>query len=186
MGHTVCPWWLGYFLLNPLRRLMQDPEKLLAGYITAGMSVLDVGCGMGYFTLPMAVMVGDGGRVLAVDLQEKMVGALMRRAVKAGIAGRIIARTCSADTLGIDDHHGRIDFALAFAVVHEVPDQNRLLSEICCALKPGGRLLLAEPSFHVPRQEFAATLALAAEAGFAIVGRPSVKSSLAALLAKQS
>jgi ubiquinone/menaquinone biosynthesis C-methylase UbiE len=58
----VCPWWIGYLLASPLRRLVQKPEVILRPFLSNGMRVLEVGPGMGFFTLPMARMVGSAGR----------------------------------------------------------------------------------------------------------------------------
>ena len=69
----VCPWWLCYSFDNPLRRLIHNPQRILSPYIKQGMTVLDAGCGMGYFSIGMAKMVGDSGKVIAVDLQQKML-----------------------------------------------------------------------------------------------------------------
>ena len=92
-GQRVCPWWMGYFLASSLRRLVQNPEKILKPYVKEGMTVIDVGSAMGFFTLPLAHLVGDRGRVIAIDLQEKMIRSLQRRAQKAGLAGRL-AQSC--------------------------------------------------------------------------------------------
>ncbi len=184
MGHSVCPWWLGYFLINPLRRISHNPQEILRDHVAEGMTVLDIGCGMGYFTLPLARLVGENGSVLAVDLQERMIKALLRRAEKAGLAARLQGRTCTVNSLGLAGYDGKIDFALAFAVVHEIPDKDRLFREIFAALGDGGRLLLAEPRGHVPQDEFAATLATAEACGFTVVTRPLVSRSHSALLAK--
>ena len=86
MSNRVCPWWIGYILLNPLRRIRQDPRRLLGPLVREGMTVLEPGSGMGYFTLDLARMVGPGGRVVAVDLQDRMLKALRRRALKKGEA----------------------------------------------------------------------------------------------------
>ena len=88
MAH-ICPWWGGYFIDNPLRRLLHNPEKIVGPYVQPGMTVMDVGCGMGFFSIAMAKMVGDSGRVIAVDLQQKMLDVLRQRATKAGVADRI-------------------------------------------------------------------------------------------------
>ncbi len=96
--------------------------------------------------------------------------------------GRIDSRVCAKTSLGIDDLAGRIDFALAFAVVHEVPDKERFLTEIRSALKDKGRLLIAEPRGHVPKREFEKTTSAAVSAGFAVVGAPALKGSHAVLL----
>lgn len=63
MSKRVCPWWLGYLLASPLRRLMVDPKKLLAPYVHEGMTVLEPGRGMGFFTLELARLVDASGRV---------------------------------------------------------------------------------------------------------------------------
>ena len=64
----VCPWWLCYSFDNPLRRFIHDPAHLLAPYVKPGMTVVDVGCGMGYFTIPLARIAGPGGLVIGLDL----------------------------------------------------------------------------------------------------------------------
>ena len=127
MAEHVCPWWIGYLLLNPLRRLAQNPQKMLAPYIEPGSIALDVGCAMGFFSLDMARMVGADGKVVCVDLQPKMIKALVRRATKAGLIDRIDPRVCDRSGLGLEDLGGTVDFALAFALVHEVPDAEVVL-----------------------------------------------------------
>lgn len=183
MAHSVCPWWMGYLLLSPLRRLGQDPRRVLGPYVKPGMTVLDVGCAMGYFTLDAARMVGPEGRVIAVDLQPRMIATLERRARRSGLADRIDARVCPPHSLGIDDLAGRVDFALAFAVVHEVPDQPKMMAELKAALPDDGRLLMAEPSDHVTDEEFSSSLTAARAAGLTVVDRPVVRRSRAAVLA---
>jgi 2-polyprenyl-3-methyl-5-hydroxy-6-metoxy-1,4-benzoquinol methylase len=98
MERHICPWWLGYFLASPLRRWIQDPGKILGPYINEGMKVMDVGCAMGFFSLPMARMVGPKGQVICIDLQEKMIKSLKKRAVKTGLSARIETRACSPNS----------------------------------------------------------------------------------------
>ena len=81
--HRVCPWWLGYVLVSPLRRLLEPPGKVLGPHVQPGMTVVEPGCGMGNFTLPLARMVGPSGKVICVDLQPKMIAALRRYIEKA-------------------------------------------------------------------------------------------------------
>src|SRR5215472_11026407 len=157
MAEHVCPWWIGYFLVSPIRRWMQNPEELIAPYVTPGMTVLEPGPGMGFFTLPLARHVGSG-RVIAVDLQPKMLAALQRRATKAGLMQRIEMRLAKADSLGVDDLRGTIDFVLAVAVVHEMPSAENFFREVVGAMAPGARLLFAEPEGHVTDKRFARQL----------------------------
>jgi SAM-dependent methyltransferase len=184
MAHRVCPWWLGYFLLNPLRRIGQDPRQILAPYVHEGMTVFEPGPGMGFFTLDLLRMVGNRGRVIAVDVQPKMLAKLKRRAAKAGLFDRLDARVASADSMGITDLQGSVDFTLAFAVVHEFPDSARFFAEAAEASKPGAELLFAEPKGHVKAADFESELRAADQAGFRVVDRPIIRRSQAAVLRK--
>jgi ubiquinone/menaquinone biosynthesis C-methylase UbiE len=184
MPKKVCPYWVGYILASPLRRLFHNPERILASLVGNKMTVLEVGPGMGYFTLPIARMVGPGGQVVCVDLQEKMLQALRKRAGAAGLSDRIVARACQPSSLGVEDFAGRIDFVLAFAVVHELPDTSHFFVEVSGALKPAGRCLVAEPKGHVSPQEFEAMLAAAAQTGLRVMQRPDIVRCRAALLTK--
>jgi ubiquinone/menaquinone biosynthesis C-methylase UbiE len=146
MAKRVCPWWLGYFLASPLRRLWQDPASTVQPYVRQGMTVLEPGPGMGFFTLELARRVGPNGRVLAVDIQPRMIAGLKRRLAKAGLQQRVEARVASTDSLGLEDLRGRVDFALAMAVVHETPGADWFFGQVAEAMKPGATLLLGEPS----------------------------------------
>jgi len=183
MANHVCPWWLGYALVSPLRRLWQPPGKILAPFVRDGMLVLEPGCGMGFFTLDLARLVGPTGRVVAVDVQERMLAGLRRRARRAGLLDRIEARVARPDRLGVSDLVDRVDAAFALHVVHEVPDATSFFSEIAATLKPDGRLLFVEPRGHVSQDAFAASLSLAEQAGLRVVERPRIRRDSAALLA---
>lgn len=182
MGNRVCPWWLGYLLASPLRRLLQDPEEIVGPHVKEGMSVLDIGCGMGFFSLPLAKLVGETGRVVCVDLQEKMIKGLVKRALKAGLYYRIDARMCHQNSFGLSDIAGKIDFALVFALVHEVPDKERLFAEIFKTMKQTGELLLAEPKGHVSKLDFETTVSIAQSAGFEVLRDLELRRSRAVLL----
>jgi ubiquinone/menaquinone biosynthesis C-methylase UbiE len=184
MAHRVCPWWLGPLLASPIRRLFQNPAKLLAPYIQEGMTVLEPGPGMGFFTLEMARRVGASGRVVAVDIQAKMLAGLKRRAAKAGLLDRVVLRLAQADSMGLADLAGQVDFAVAIAMVHEIPAPDRFFAETAATLKPGARLLLVEPAGHVDAVQFQAELDLAAQAGLSVTARPAAGRSHAALLQK--
>jgi 2-polyprenyl-3-methyl-5-hydroxy-6-metoxy-1,4-benzoquinol methylase len=180
----MCPVWVGRLLSSPLRKLSQHPDKILRPYVKVGLKVLDIGCAMGFFSLPMARMVGPGGQVICLDAQEGMIHKLQERAAKAGLQERVTARLCPRDTLDITDLAGQIDFALAFAVVHEVPDAAALFSEIHTAMKASGTFLLAEPLGRVSLEDFERTVALACEAGFTVSGHPTIRRSHCVLLKK--
>jgi ubiquinone/menaquinone biosynthesis C-methylase UbiE len=175
----TCPWWFCFAFDNPIRRKLQDPEKVLAGLVQEGQTVYDIGCGMGYFSLTLARMVGETGTVICVDLQKEMLAAARHRAERAGLADRIRFKQCTPQSLELD---AVADFALAFWMVHEVPDKQRFLGEINKSLKPGGTLLLVEPKIHVTRQGFNATISAAQAVGFEEAAEPNVPLSMAVLL----
>jgi ubiquinone/menaquinone biosynthesis C-methylase UbiE len=189
-GHKtkVCPWWWGFSLLLPFRKWFQgqDPHKILSPYINEGMTVLEPGPGMGYFTLPAARLVGPSGKVIAVDLQPRMLEGLRNRAQKAGLSDRIETRVVkSAADLGITDLQGKVDFILAFYMVHEVPEGARFFQDLFQAAKPGCRLLIAEPPLHVKKKDFEASLITAQNHGFKMAEPVHVPSSYSALLVKE-
>jgi 2-polyprenyl-3-methyl-5-hydroxy-6-metoxy-1,4-benzoquinol methylase len=181
--HHVCPWWLGYFLINPIRRYGQNPAEILSPYIKPGMQVLDYGCAMGYFSIPMAKMTGSKGRIFCIDIQQRMLNKLVKRAKNAGVEDIIKPRIVGGD-YNVDELKGRIDFALLFAVVHEVPEKSKLFREITIALIPGGKVLFAEPAGRVTAAEFENSKAIAEEAGLIITDKVKIYRSQAIVLEK--
>jgi ubiquinone/menaquinone biosynthesis C-methylase UbiE len=175
----VCPAAHAGWLATPVRRLAQDPRRILRGLVAAGDTAVDLGCGPGFFTLPLAAMTGEQGTVIAVDLQQEMLDRLRARAERAGLAARIQLHRCRADSLDLDC---QADFALAFYMLHEVPDAAAFLRQVRDALRPQGRFLLVEPRGHVSAAEFEASMALAGKAGLSLVSQPRLAFSRAALL----
>ena len=182
MGH-VCPWWFAYTFDHRLRKFVHDPYVIVGGHVFSGMRVVDLGCGMGYFSIPMARMVGESGEVVAVDIQRKMLDVLMKRARKAVVSGRILPVLCAPERLCVER---RADFALGFFVVHETPDPARFLEQVRDALKPGAKFLFAEPKLHVRGRDFDKMLETALKTGFTLLERPRIAISHAALLAARN
>jgi len=182
MSEHVCPWWMGYLLANPIRGWMQKPEELLAPYLREGISVLEPGPGMGFFTIPMSRIVGPTGHIVAIDIQPQMLASLRRRAKKAGTLERIETRLTQAGSLGIADLEGTVDFVLAFAVVHELPSPESFFRDVAAAMKPGATLLFAEPAGHVNQEKFKAELKAAQAVGLEEIARPVIRRSIAAVL----
>lgn len=176
--HHVCPWWLAYTFDNPVRKLFHRPSKILGSYIEKGMRVVDVGCGMGYFSVAMAEMVGDKGKVVAIDLQRKMLEITTKRATRAGLGKRIFPRRCQAGQLALAE---KADFILAFWMVHEVKNKISFFSELHSNLAAGGKILIAEPKMHVSTKAFQETLGIAQSTGLRICGQPAVRFSHTAL-----
>lgn len=184
MAGRVCPPWMGYFLLSPLRKLSENPRKLFGGLVHEGMTVLEPGCAMGFFTLPLARMVGASGTVVAVDIQRKMLSALERRALRAGLRDRLDIRQAGADGLEIEDLAGTVDFAAVIHVAHEVKDQAAFFAELARAAKPGGQLLVIEPKGHVTIGDFESSISFAQEAGFRQAPSSGTSGDRRALLVK--
>ena len=181
----VCPAWVGKLMISPLRKLIHSPEKMLSDYIRSGMNILEIGPGMGYFTLPLARITGEKGTVYAVDIQQNMLRTLKLRAEKADLGDRIITRTCTADSFNIADLENRVDFCLLFAVVHEVGNQEILFEQVFQTLKPGGSVYLAEPRGHVSYQNWSKSLEIAQEKGLIPITDPSVKRCFGKILIKK-
>ncbi|MBN1773550.1 MAG: methyltransferase domain-containing protein [Deltaproteobacteria bacterium] len=174
----LCPAWLAGFLDLRLRARLHDPDAILGPYVRPGRTVVDLGCGPGFFSVALARLVGPGGSVVAVDLQPRMLARARRNAVAAGTAERILFRRCGPDDLGVT---GPVDFVLAFWMLHEVPDPARLLRQVRAVLDPAGRFLLVEPKLHVRAARFRAALAATEAAGFVQLEEPPVALSRAAL-----
>jgi ubiquinone/menaquinone biosynthesis C-methylase UbiE len=183
----ACPWWLLFTFDNPLRKLIHDPQKILEPYVQAGDTVLDVGCGMGYFTLPLARLVKSDhpaysdGHVVAADLQPRMLSGLLQRARNAKLLDRIRILQCKPDRIGLDC---QLDFALAFWMLHEVRQPAIFLQEIYTNLKPGAQFMLVEPAIHVAKQAFNQTVSLSEHLDFFVQARPPVRFSRSVLLRK--
>jgi ubiquinone/menaquinone biosynthesis C-methylase UbiE len=176
--HT-CPWWLCFTFDNFLRRLFQNPDQILRPYVAEGITVLDIGPGMGYFSIPLARRVGPMGRVIAVDIQPEMLSALQKRAKRASVDRRIAIHLCRADSLGLDV---RADFALAFWMLHEVPNPLGFFKEMRSVLKVSGKLLVSEPVIHVTAKTFAKSIEMARSNGFKVTAEPKIFLSRSALL----
>jgi len=174
----ICPWWLCFTFDNPLRKLFHDPNKILAPYVSPGFSAIDLGAGMGFFTLPLCRLVGNSGRVTAVDIQPKMIAGLEKRAARAGGIPQLTTHLSVREGIGIRD---KADFVLAFWMAHEVPDQEGLFREIHVVLKEGGNCLLVEPKIHVNAGAFAREVEAARAAGLIVKDRPKIALSRAVL-----
>ncbi|GHO48819.1 class I SAM-dependent methyltransferase [Ktedonospora formicarum] len=152
LGGYAMAWLL---LINAGNRLT---KKQLA--LQSGMHVLDVGCGSGRYTLPMAQRVGSTGEVLGIDLQAGKLQRAEQRLQKASFKNVRIIRTGAGEG---KLPHEAFDRALLFAVLGEISNREAALAEIFQALKPGGVLCITEGFLdpHYQRQEQVRSLAQA-------------------------
>jgi len=183
VDHHVCPWQGGALLTVWVRKFLNDPVRITKPYLSPGATAMDVGCGMGFFTIPMSRLVGASGKVIAVDVQPEMLAGLQANATKAG-CDNVIAHQCDPQALGVSQWDGTVDFAILFYMLHEAPDPQGLIDEVFAVLKPGGKLLFAEPVMHVNNKEFSQEASLFTEAGLKVIDEPHIPISRTIVLAK--
>jgi ubiquinone/menaquinone biosynthesis C-methylase UbiE len=177
----VCPVALSGSLDNSIRKWLQNPEKILKPYINEGMTVLDAGCGPGFFSLEMARMVGKSGRVIAADMQDGMLQKVNEKVKGTELEERILLHKCGENNIEV---LVTVDFVLLFYMVHEVPNKEHFFNEIRTILKPHGQVLIVEPPFHVSKSAFEETVRKAGSAGLIVIERPKMFFSRAVLLKK--
>jgi ubiquinone/menaquinone biosynthesis C-methylase UbiE len=178
--NRVCPVELASSLDSKIRRWLQNPHDIVAPYVKEGMIVLDVGCGPGFFSIEMAKLVGPGGKVISADLQEGMLQELGNKVRGTILEDRIRRVKCDQDKINVSD---KVDFILAFYMVHEVPDKNSFFRQLRSVLTERGQILLVEPKlFHVSREAFELTTKVAEENGFKTYPSPKLRFSWSAVL----
>jgi ubiquinone/menaquinone biosynthesis C-methylase UbiE len=161
-----------------LRRQVQKPQRFLSPLVKPGMTVADIGCGMGFYTVELARLVGNEGRVIAVDLQQQMLERARRKATRLGLSERIEFVQCTHDDIKLSS---QLDFALTMWVVHEAADRLKFLRQIAAGLKPSGKYLLAEYKKVVPKRVYIKICSEAASAGLCKIAEPQVGLSYAAV-----
>ena len=170
-AHT-CPVWLGHVLANPLRRLLENPRRLVLPLIEPGQRVLELGPALGFFTLPVAEAIGDQGKVVCVEVQEGMLRRLRKRLEKRGLLARAELRQCTHEDLGLAELTKTCDLVLALHVIHETISPAQTMADLARCLRPGGRLLLIEPPGHCSPATFQAEIAAAEAAGLVRTPHP--------------
>ncbi len=167
----ICPVEMAGGLDNWVRRFLQSPQRILSPYITKGMTVLDVGCGPGFFSLEIAKMLSDSGKVIAADLQEGMLEKVIQKIKGTELEQRIAIHKCGDNKIGVTEN---VDFVLAFYMIHEVPNQDNLFAELKSILKPNGKIFIVEPKFHVSKSSFEEMISRLEKVGFEVLDRPKV------------
>lgn len=137
MGMGGAPW-----LVRPEREAEEAPDQALDAIgIPKGVTVADIGAGVGYFTWRLAARVGPGGKVYAVDVQPGMLQQLRQNMAERKL-------TNYEAVLGAQDDPrlppGAMDLALLVDVYHEFSQPRKMLQKIRASLKPDGRMVLLE------------------------------------------
>jgi ubiquinone/menaquinone biosynthesis C-methylase UbiE len=177
-NHT-CPAELAGGLDNSIRRLVQNPQKIMKPYIKDGMTILDVGCGPGYFSVAMAELLNGSGKVISADIQDGMLEKIRRKINGTALAQRIELHKSDPERIGVIE---KVDFVLAFWMAHEVRNQKQFFEELKSILKPNGLIFIIEPKIHVVKKAFNTMLDMLKESGFTIVETPNVFFSRAVIL----
>lgn len=160
-----CPTWLSWMieLDNPFSKINRSTTIIENLNIEPGMTILDVGCGPGRLTIPIAQKISDDGKVVAMDVQKGMLSRTRKKAHAANLTNIEFLNA------GIGEgklEHNRFDRALLITVLGEVPDQVSALKESFRALKPGGVLCVTEIIFDPHFQRRSKILRLGSAVGF--------------------
>lgn len=150
--HTSKVWtvWLGALFVSLVaavaenREEWQQPDRVLTDLgLRAGMTVADMGCGNGYFTLRLARAVGERGRVHAADIDKEALADLRKKFTAAKLANIDIVQSEPTRTKLTSD---TLDAALICNVIHEADpaDRQALVQDVARALKTGGHLYLID------------------------------------------
>lgn len=182
VADRVCPVEHAAKLDSWIRRLLQNPNRILGKYIRRGDRIIDLGCGPGFFTVELARLAGKSGEVIAVDLQPEMLALVRQKAERHGMTERITCHRSFPDRMALKKESRPVNFILAFYVIHETRNPRGFLEEIRDLLAPGGRVLLVEPWMHVSREKFRRLIDLVRETGYKTRGYPRIIGGRSVLL----
>jgi len=169
-SEEICPVEKAGMLDSFFRRIIQNPEKIIKPYVKEGMIVMDLGCGPGFFTIEMAKIVQNTGKVFAVDVQKGMLELVKTKIKETQYHEIVVLHKSEFETLNFS---GKVDFILAFYVVHEI-NRDNLFSELKSILKPDGKILIVEPNFHISKKAYNNMLDILEKEGFEIVSKPVI------------
>ena len=182
MNSRTCPVELAGGLDNSVRKFLQNPQKLLKPFISKGMTVLDLGCGPGFFSIEIAKMLLDSGKVIAADLQVGMLEKISKKIKGTELERRIEIHKCEDTKVGVTEN---VDFVLAFYMIHEVANQELLFGELKSILKSDGKIYIIEPKLHVSKKSFELMINRIKNIGFEVIDGPKVFFSRTAVLTKE-
>ena len=149
---------------SKFRRMFHNPNKILKPYIKKNMTVLDVGCGPGVFSIEMANLMEGTGRVISIDMQKDMLEIIRSKIQGTAVEKSIVLHQCSQNALNIKE---KADFVLMFYMVHEVPNKENLFNEILPLVNKDGLIMIVEPGL-LSKREFTAAVNLVLKNGFTV------------------
>ena len=176
----VCPVRIAGLLDSRFRKFFHNPEKLMKPFIKKNMTVYDIGCGPGVFTIEIAKLLEGSGKVIAVDMQDQMLEIIRTKIAGQSYEKNIVLHKCSQNSLNLKE---KADFVLMFYMVHEVPNKENLFNEVLPLINKNGLIMIAEPGL-VSSGEFNGMVNLIKEKGFEEFSRLKVKLSKGIVLKK--
>jgi ubiquinone/menaquinone biosynthesis C-methylase UbiE len=171
MDKHVCPSEFYSTLDIGFRKYIHDANKMFSPYLKAGQSAADIGCGSGFFSVGLAKIVGESGKVVACDIQESGLNMLTRKINGSPLGKTISVHQSTIHNIGLTS---KFDFILNFWMLHEVDDKEKFMAEIHAMMKPESFYMIVEPRFHVPRKAFQKEVDIALNAGLKAVGYPKI------------
>ena len=176
----VCPMAAAGILDGKLRRRLHNPHKILKPFIRKNMTILDIGCGPGVFSIEAANLMEGTGKVISIDMQEAMLDIIKNKISGTSIENCIKLHKCSQYELGVKE---KADLVLMIYMVHEVPDKNNLFNEVLPLINKNGLLMIVEP-FLITAKDFKSTIDLVKSRGFEAAAKLKIHFSKGIVLKK--
>lgn len=176
------PWWVTEAFDRTLRPLLYNPERIVRPFVGPGDRVADIGCGTGFFSVPLARLAGPSGELVLVDAEEEMLRRAVERVRRDPAAqARVTGVLTAGDDLPLP---AEVDFALLSWMLHEVEQSRAYWQALRGSLRPAGKVLVIEPLVHVSAARYEAELAPAEDMGFTRAQVNGIFFSRAAVLTK--
>ena len=160
-----CPAWLGWIVERDNPLFLNNRALVIIDHLALmpGMKVLDLGCGPGRLTIPLAKQVGSEGEVTAFDIQEAMLKKVRARAQAENLTNIHYVQGGAGQGMLPSRHYDRV---LLVTVLGEIPNRKEAMQEIYDGLKPGGILSITEVIVDPHFQPRSRVIRLAVSAGF--------------------
>ncbi len=127
-----------HYFDDATRRQWQDPEAILRGIgLKPGLTLMDIGCGNGFFTLPAARITGVNGKIFGLDISSQSIEEIRRKATAESLANLQLTVGRAEETMLCNACADIIFFSI---VLHDFQDPSRVLQNARQMIKPGGIL----------------------------------------------